>query len=115
MLDQKTKATDVCKSSYHQCCVVEATGYIPTIVHWLRVVKPYERRSQALADSAVSFEGGTSPAGEVPQIIENLTEVDIRDVEEECVFLNRFKLGINRFWMRKHPSSGIFWNSKENC
>ena len=28
-----------------------------TIVHWLRGVKPYER-SQALADPAVSFEGG---------------------------------------------------------
>ena len=27
-------------------------------VHWLRGVKPYERRSQALADRAVSFEGG---------------------------------------------------------
>ena len=56
MLEQNTKATDVCKSSYTNDESRKQLEY--TIVHWLRGVKPYEWRSQALADPAVSFEVG---------------------------------------------------------
>ena len=53
--------------------------------------------------------------GEVPKIIENMTEVDILDVEDKCAFfMYIFQLVLNRLWMRKHPIAGRFWNSEDN-
>ena len=44
-----------------------------------------------------------------------MTEVDIFDVEENVRFLmHESWFNLNRFSMYKHPSSGTFWNSKEN-
>ena len=47
------------------------------------------------------------PAREVPQIIKNMTEVDIFDVEKNVRFYV-FQLVLNRLWMRKHPIAEDF-------